>query len=54
VFVESWRDMAALGAHGGGGNIKALNAGLKSLVAGPPDVQILDAAPAGDAANGAV
>ncbi len=54
VFVEKWRDMAALGAHGGGANIKALNEGLKGLVAGPPDVQILDAVPAGDAAKGVV
>ena len=54
VFVEKWRDMAALGAHGGGPNIKALNEGLKGLVAGPPDVQILEALPGGDAAKGAV
>jgi quinol monooxygenase YgiN len=46
--------MAALGAHGGGPNIKALNEGLKGLVAGPPDVQILEALPGGDAAKGAV
>lgn len=54
VFVEKWRDMAALGSHGGGPNIKALNEGLKGLVAGAPDVQILEAVPAGDAAKGAV
>ncbi|HET9077879.1 MAG TPA: putative quinol monooxygenase [Acidimicrobiales bacterium] len=54
VFVERWRDMAAMAAHGSGANIKALNDGLKGLVAGPPDVQILDAVPAGDAAKGAV
>ena len=54
VFVEKWRDMAVLGAHGGGPNIKALGEGLKGLVAGPPDVQILEAVPAGDATKGAV
>lgn len=54
IFVEKWRDMAALGAHGRGPNIKALNEGLKDLVAGAPDVQILDAIPTGDPAKGAV
>jgi quinol monooxygenase YgiN len=54
VFVEKWRDMAALGAHGSGPNIKSLNEGLKGLVAGPPDVQVLEAVPAGDAEKGAV
>ena len=54
VFVEKWRDMAALGVHGGGPNIKALTEGLKGLVAGAPAVQILEAVPAGDAGKGAV
>lgn len=54
VFIEKWRDMAALGAHGGGPNIKALNEGLKGLVAGAPDVQVLEAVPAGDTSKGAV
>jgi quinol monooxygenase YgiN len=54
VFVEKWRDSAALGAHGTGANIKALNAGLKGRLAGPPDVQVLEAVPVGDPAKGAV
>lgn len=54
VFVEKWRDMAALGAHGSGPSIKALNEGLKGLVAGPPDVQVLEAVPAGDTSKGAL
>lgn len=54
VFVEKWRDMAALGAHGSGPSIQAMNEGLKGLVAGPPDVQILDAVPAGDGSKGAL
>ena len=54
VFVEKWRDMAALGAHGSGPGIQALTEGLRGLVAGAPDVQILEAVPAGDAAKGAV
>ncbi len=54
VFVEKWRDMAALGVHGGAPSIKAMNEGLKDLVAGPLDVQVLEAVPAGDAAKGAI
>lgn len=54
VFVEKWRDMAALRAHGSGPNVKALNEGLEGLVSGPPDVQILEAVPAGDGTKGAV
>ena len=54
LFVEKWRDMAALSAHGSGPAIQALNEGLKGLVAGPPDVQILDAVPAGDPDKGAL
>lgn len=54
VFIEKWQDMAALGAHGGGDNIKTLNEGLKGLVAGPPDVQILEAVPAGDPDKGSL
>jgi quinol monooxygenase YgiN len=54
VFVEKWRDMAALGAHGSSDNIKALNQKLRGLVDGPPDIQVLEAVPAGDAGKGAV
>ncbi|MGH9056223.1 MAG: putative quinol monooxygenase [Acidimicrobiales bacterium] len=54
VFVEKWRDMAALGAHGSGDNVRALNEGLKGLLAGPLDIQVLEAVPAGDPAKGAV
>lgn len=54
VFVEKWRDMAALGAHGSGPNIKALNGRLKGLVGGAPDVRILEAVPAGDTSKGSL
>ncbi|NKY87309.1 putative quinol monooxygenase [Nocardia veterana] len=54
VFVEKWRDMAALGAHGKGSNMKALSEGLEGLVDGPLDVQVLEAVPAGDPAKGAL
>ncbi|NKY49696.1 putative quinol monooxygenase [Nocardia vermiculata] len=54
VFVEKWRDMAAMGAHGGGANMKALTEGLDGLLAGPLDVQVLEAVPAGDQTKGAL
>jgi quinol monooxygenase YgiN len=54
VMVERWRDMAALGAHGAGENIAALNEKLAGLVAGPPDIQVLEAVPIGDSSKGAV
>jgi quinol monooxygenase YgiN len=54
VLVEKWRDSAALGAHGNGTNLKDMNRRLKSLVAGAPRVQVLDAVPVGDPTKGAV
>lgn len=54
VFVEKWRDMDALVAHGGSANIKAMNEGLKGLLAAPLDVQILEPVAAGDPAKGAL
>ena len=54
VFVEKWRDRAALAAHAGGPNIKAFNEKLAGRLAGPPDVQVFEAVPAGDATKGAV
>ena len=54
VFVEKWRDMEALAAHASGPSIKAMNERLAGLVAGAPDVQVLEAVPAGDPAKGAV
>lgn len=54
VFVEKWRDMDALGVHGSGPNVKALNAKLEGLTAAPTDVQILRPVTAGDTGKGAV
>lgn len=54
VFVEKWRDMDALAAHGSGPNIATMNEKLKGLVAGRPDVQMLEALPAGDTSKGQV
>lgn len=52
VMVEKWRDGAALGAHGSGQNMKTLNERLAPLVAGRPDIQLLEAVPSGDTAKG--
>ncbi|MGW0358134.1 putative quinol monooxygenase [Nocardia nova] len=54
VFIEKWRDMAALGAHGAEPSLKALNEGLEGLVTGSLDVQVLEAVPAGDPDKGAL
>jgi quinol monooxygenase YgiN len=54
VFVEKWRDMAALAAHGSGPNIATMNEKLQGLVEGGPDVQFLEEVPAGDGAKGTV
>lgn len=54
VFIEKWRDMAALGAHGAGPSLKVLNEGLEGLVTGSLDVQVLEAVPAGDPDKGAL
>jgi quinol monooxygenase YgiN len=47
VFVEKWRDMAALGAHGQSDNIKALGERLAGLTSERVDVQVLEAIPIG-------
>lgn len=54
VFVENWRDSAALRAHSTGPSLVSLRERLEGLLAAPPDVQILEAVPAGDPNKGAV
>jgi quinol monooxygenase YgiN len=54
VFVEKWRDMAALAAHGTGPNIKAMNERLAGLVAGRPHIEMVEAVPLGDERKGGV
>ena len=54
VFIEKWRDMEALGAHGSSDNMKLLGQKLAGLVGGRPDIQILEAVSAGDDAKGAI
>lgn len=54
VFLEKWRDLAALNAHRAGSNVKALNESLQGLVAGPPDIRVMKALPIGDPIKGMV
>jgi quinol monooxygenase YgiN len=54
VFVEKWRDAEALRAHGSGTNTKALGEKLSGLVAGTPDIQVLEAVPTGSTEKGAI
>jgi quinol monooxygenase YgiN len=54
VMVEKWSDMAALGAHGSGLNVKGLNERLAGLVGGRSSIEILEPVPVGDGRKGAV
>lgn len=54
VFVEKWRDMEALGVHGGSPAIKAMTERLNGLLSGRPHIEVLEAVPAGDSDKGAV
>ena len=54
VMVERWESVEALGAHGKGASMAAINAGLKGKVAGPPDIVVTEAVPAGDPGKGAI
>ncbi len=54
VFVEKWRDADALQAHRSGPSRKATGEKLVGLIAGTPDVQVLEAVPTGDDTKGAL
>jgi quinol monooxygenase YgiN len=54
IMIEKWASAEALAAHSKGANLAALNPKLKGLVAGPPEVVVLEQVPAGDAAKGAL
>ena len=54
VFVEKWRDSAALAAHRSNQGRADLTARLAGLLSGGSDVQVLDAIPAGDLTKGVV
>ena len=54
MFIEKWRDDAALQAHSGGEAVKGLNEKLKGKVDGRPEIRVLEPRPAGDPAKGQV
>ncbi|HEX2821257.1 MAG TPA: putative quinol monooxygenase [Streptosporangiaceae bacterium] len=52
VMVEKWASRDALATHSKGAALAALNPQLAGKVSGRPEVIVLDAVPAGDAAKG--
>jgi quinol monooxygenase YgiN len=54
VMIEKWASHDALVVHSKGAALAAINPKLAGKVAGPPEVIVLDAVPAGDAAKGAL
>jgi quinol monooxygenase YgiN len=52
VIIEKWLSQEALGTHSQGAALAALNPRLAGKVAGAPEVIVLHAVPAGDAAKG--
>jgi len=52
IMIEKWASREALGRHSKGAALTALNPQLTGKVTGPPDVIVLEAVPAGDAAKG--
>jgi quinol monooxygenase YgiN len=51
-MVERWASADALDVHSKGPNLVALTSALAGLVAGAPDVVLLEAVPAGDPVKG--
>ena len=54
IMIEKWASSDALRTHSKGAALAALNPQLKGKVAGPSEVIVLTAVPAGDAAKGAL
>ncbi len=52
IMVEKWASREALAAHSRGAALAALNPRLAGKVAGPSEVIVLEAVPAGDPAKG--
>lgn len=52
VMIEQWTSAEALAAHSRGAALAVLGPKLAGLTAGPADVIVLSAVPAGDAAKG--
>ena len=54
VMIEIWDDDAALESHIASPHVQALIAKSEGVFTGPPEIQMLDALPFGDAVKGAV
>ena len=54
IMIEKWASADALRTHSQGAALAALNPQLKGKLAGPTEVIVLTAVPAGDAAKGAL
>ena len=54
IMIEKWASPEALATHSKAANLAALNPKLAGKVAGPPEVTVLQAVPAGDPAKGQV
>ncbi len=54
VLVERWADKAALAAHAEGPQMTTFNADVSKLLTGPPRIQVLRPAPAGETEQGAL
>jgi quinol monooxygenase YgiN len=52
IMIEKWASREALGTHSKGAALTALNPQLAGKVSGAPEVIVLDAVPAGEAAKG--
>lgn len=52
IMIERWASQEALDTHSKGAALAGLNPRLAGKVAGPPEVIVLQAVPAGDPAKG--
>jgi quinol monooxygenase YgiN len=54
IMIEKWASSDALRTHGQGAALAVLRPQLKGKMAGPTEVTVLTAVPAGDSAKGAL
>ncbi|MCU4183525.1 antibiotic biosynthesis monooxygenase [Acidiferrimicrobium sp. IK] len=54
VMIERWADADALQTHSKGPAMAEIGAGLANLVAGRPEITVLEPLPQGDPAKGAL
>ncbi len=52
MMIEKWASREALGAHSQGAALAAMRSQLAGKIAGPAEVIVLDAVPAGDPGKG--